>query len=65
MPSDCPVGAAGDLAPPSTRTHSTPLVLHTSAQPWRLELDTKACASVGTSAPQSTASRANQAEKRR
>lgn len=55
----------GDWAPPSTRIHSTPLALHTSTQPWRLEADTAACASVGTSAPQSTASKASQAAQRR
>lgn len=55
----------GDWAPPSTRIHSTPLALHTSTQPWRLEVDTAACASVGTSAPQSTASKASKAAQRR
>nr|WP_156775393.1 hypothetical protein [Hydrogenophaga sp. RAC07] len=48
--------------PPAPRAR--PLALHTSTQPWRLEADTAACASVGTSAPQSMASRASQAAQR-
>lgn len=60
-----PDWSAGDAVPPSTRTQYMPLALHTSTQPWRSELDTEACARVGTNAPQSTASKASQAAQRR